>query len=140
MLFGKKKVKKEPLGKQRGLQVIMHYEGLPGFQQDFPCYIEPTENAVVFYNQNDDEVKLPYSQLKNVDLVKEEWFMGKYHNNPIKTGKGPGQKWFYVLAYTSSLGEEKYIALWFMGEIKIHKMMDIIKEKLSEKPAQSITL
>lgn len=140
MLFGKKKTENIPLGKQKGLQVIMHYEGLPGFQQDFPCYIEPTENAMIFYNSNNNKIKLPYAQLRTIDFVREEQFMGKYHNNPVKTGKGPGQKWFYVLTYTSSSGEEKYIALWCMGEMKIHKIMNTVQEKLRENPAQSITL
>lgn len=41
-MFGKKKA---PL--PEGIR-LMHYEGLPGFAQDAPCFMEQTAEALVF--------------------------------------------------------------------------------------------
>lgn len=41
-MFGKKK-EQLPAGTR-----LMHYEGLPGFMQDSPCFMEQTAEALLF--------------------------------------------------------------------------------------------
>lgn len=98
-------------GKKKKDLVLMHYEGLQGFKQDFPCNVKLDDEAVVFTNNNGGSAKLPLTQIQSLDSLPEVNFMGKHHNNPVSTAK-MGVKWFYIINYTSSSGESKYIALW----------------------------
>lgn len=130
MLFSKKK--KE--------LVMMHYEGLPGFKQDFPCKVDSDESNIIFTNEHNSVVNLPISQIQNIDSLPEMNFMGKYHNNPVNTAKTKNAvKWFYVINYTSSSGEAKYVALWGTDG-SIRKFFDELNAKLSSSSSGTITL
>ena len=89
--------------------VLMHYEGLVGFKQDFPCRAFIEDENILFKNDTTD-IKLAYNQIESIDYMPEMNFMGKYHNNPVNTSKTNAVKWFSVISYTSSSGEAKYIA------------------------------
>lgn len=91
---------------------IMHYEGLPGFRQDFPCNMKAEPDKVVFSNAEGSTVTLAAAQITGIDWMREDMFMGKYHNNPVNTSKSNAVKWFAVINYSSSSGESKYIAFW----------------------------
>ena len=104
----------------------MHYEGIPGFQQDFPCQLSVQEDVLVF-NQNGSIVKLPISKINGSEWLMETQYMGKYHNNPVSTAKiKTAMKWFYVIHY-----EDKFISLWALNS-KVKDFVDKIKPSASE--------
>lgn len=104
-MFFKKKDSNKPT-------VLMHYEGLQGFKQDFPCKASADEMYVIFENENGGIAKLSFKQITSIDYMPEISFMGKYHNNPVSTSKTAAVKWFSVVNYISSTGENKYLAFW----------------------------
>ena len=55
-MFGKKKA---PL--PEGIR-LMHYEGLPSFAQDAPCFMEQTAEALVFRRVEGPSVTLPLAK------------------------------------------------------------------------------
>ena len=114
---------------------LIHYEGLSGFKQDFPCMVTLDNDCVVFQNNDGNVAKLPYDRILKVDAMPEQNFMAKYHNNKAKTKKGT--VWFRVITYISSSGEEKYIALWDVG-IKVIKFFDQLESKLKKQPIETI--
>ena len=116
-------------GKKNKDVVLMHYEGLQGFKQDFPCNVKLDEEAVVFSNSNGGSAKLAISQIQSLDSMPEVNFMGKYHNNPVSTAR-MGVKWFYVINYVSSSGEAKYIAFWGTDSAT-RKFYDELNSKVS---------
>ena len=126
-LFGKKK-------NDASGMVITHYEGLPGFRQDFPCNMNITEDKIVFSNKEGSTVELAKAQVTNIDWMREDVFMGKYHNNPVSTAKGNAVKWFSVILYKSSGGEDKYIAFWEIG----HKANDYLKQNVQIAPTNTV--
>ncbi len=85
-----------------------------------------TEDKVVFSNKEGSTIDLKKSQITSLDWMREDMFMGKYHNNPISTAKGNAVKWFIVIHYTASSGEDKYIAFWEIG----HKANDYLKQNV----------
>lgn len=78
-MFGKKK-KELPAGAR-----MMHYEGLRGFNQDSPCFMERTEAGLVFRQMNGPAATTAY---------------------------GKAVKWFAVFHYTTQEGE-RMLALWY---------------------------
>lgn len=126
-MFGKKKEKLPGT-------ITNHYEGLPGFRQDFPCGMEVKENMVSFTNSEGAVVNLPIEKITMIDWMKEEQFMGKYHNNPVNTSKTNAIKWFSVISYNSN-GEDKYIALWDVASKTRSEL-----EKIHVAPQGEITL
>ena len=115
---------------------MIHHEGLPNFKQDFPCTVTLEGDCIVFAEKDGCTVKLPYGQILKVDAMSEVNFMTKYHNNKAKTKNGT--VWFRVITYTSSIGEEKYIALWNVDS-KTAKFFDGLGERI-KKEAAEITL
>lgn len=124
MLFSKKDKSKADKNEMN----IMHYEGLQGFRQDFPCTARLDEEGITFENKEGFSVGLAYSKLQSIEYMPELNFMGKYHNNPVSTAK-MGVKWFYVIHYISSSGESKYIAFWGV-DTKTSKFFDELKTKV----------
>ena len=104
-MFFKKKESNKPT-------VLMHYEGLQGFKQDFPCKVSKNETSIMFENENGGTAKLSFEQITSIDYMPETNFMGKYHNNPVSTSKTGAVKWFSVVNYVSSAHENKYLAFW----------------------------
>lgn len=78
-MFGRKK-KDLPAGAR-----MMHYEGLRGFSQDGPCFMERTEAGLVFRQTNGPAATTAY---------------------------GKAVKWFAVFHYTTQEGE-RMLALWY---------------------------
>ena len=71
-MFGKKKA---PL--PEGIR-LMHYEGLPGFAQDAPCFMEQTAEALVFRRVEGPSVTLPLAKVDSLDIMDERNFAAKY--------------------------------------------------------------
>ena len=67
-MFGKKKA---PLPECIRL---MHYEGLPGFAQDAPCFMEQTAEALVFRRVEGPSVTLPLAKVDSLDIMDERNF------------------------------------------------------------------
>lgn len=136
MLISERKIKMLFSKKKKDSRItLMHYEGLQGFRQDFPCKAETDDTCIIFTNENNGTAKLPYSQIQTIDYMQEVHFMGKYHNNPISTAK-MGVKWFSVVSYISSSGENKYLAFWSVDSTG-RKFFDEVRTKIS---SGSITL
>lgn len=72
MLFGKKK-KDLPAGVR-----MMHYEGLRGFSQDGPCFMEQTEAGLVFQQVNGPAATLPLEKVTGLEMMPERNFMARY--------------------------------------------------------------
>ena len=120
-MFGKKKA-------SNALRVI-HYEGLPNFNQDFPCTLTNDGINLIFETQTGNKVNLPISKVNQIERMPELNFMGKYHNNALTTAKS-GVKWFTVIHYQSSKGSDEYIAIWTV-DFKSAKFFEEIESQLS---------
>lgn len=119
MFFSRKKSKSDGI-------VISHYEGLPGFRQDFPCNVKVSDDILVFSNNEGKIVNLPIAQIQSIDtMVRERNFMARYHGNAITTSKGP-EKLYYVITYTSSSGATAYLAFWDTYNSKTNKFFESI--------------
>ena len=117
-MFGKK-------NKPKGLSVI-HYAGLPGFQQDMPCFMDIGEEAVVFSTTAGATVALPVSKIISVDVLPEANYMLKYHNANTSTAK-VGVKWYAAITYTAE-GGNQHIAVWYM-EVKTSKALYALQSR-----------
>lgn len=126
-MFGKKK--------NTNVLTVMHYEGLPNFNQDFPCTLTNEGNTLVFETQSGNKVNLPIDRIKQVERMPELNFMGKYHNNALTTAKS-GVKWFTVIHYQSANNSDEYIAVWTV-DFKSVKFFENITKNL---PTDEITL
>lgn len=126
-MFGKKK--------QSNVLKIMHYEGLPNFNQDFPCLLKNDGTNLIFESQAGNKINLPIDKINLIERMPELNFMGKYHDNALTTSK-LGVKWFTIIHYQSSNESNKYIALWTV-DLKSAKFFDEIKSSIS---IQEITL
>lgn len=123
MLFSKK-------AKNPSEMNIIHYEGLQGFRQDFPCTVKLDDEVLTFSNKEGFTISLAYSKLQSIDFMPEPNYMSKYHNNYVSTAKTKAAvKWFYVINYISSSGEAKHIAFWGV-DLKTSKFFDEIKTKV----------
>ncbi len=106
--------------------VISHYEGLPGFRQDFPCNAKISGDMLVFSNNEGKTVNLPIAQIQSVDtMVRERNFMARYHGNAITTSKG-AEKLYYVITYTNFSGATAYLAFWDAYNSKTNKFFESI--------------
>lgn len=114
---------------------LMHYEGLAGFKQDFPCTITLEDDFMVFQNHEGNVAKLPYDRILKVDAMPEVNFMAKYHNNKAKTKKGT--VWFRIITYTTSAGEEAYVAVWDVS-MKTMKFFDQLEARIKTAPTETI--
>ena len=72
-MFGRKK-KDLPAGAR-----MMHYEGLRGFSQDGPCFMERTEAGLVFRQTNGPAATLPLEKVTGLEMMPERNFMARYH-------------------------------------------------------------
>ena len=106
--------------------VIPHYEGLPGFRQDFPCNAKISGDMLVFSNNEGKTVNLPIAQIQSIDtMVRERNFMARYHGNAITTSKG-AEKLYYVITYTNSSGATAYLVFWDAYNSKTNKFFESI--------------
>lgn len=107
MLFGKKK-KDLPAGVR-----MMHYEGLRGFSQDGPCFMEQTEAGLVFQQVNGPAATLPLEKVTGLEMMPERNFMARYHGTAATTAHGKAVKWFAVFHYSAQDGE-RMLAFWWV--------------------------
>lgn len=97
-MFGRKK-KDLPVGAR-----MMHYEGLRGFSQDGPCFMERTEAGLVFRQANGPAATLPLEKVTGLEMMPERNFMARYHGTAATTAYGKAVKWFAVFHYTTQEG------------------------------------
>ena len=89
---------------------MMHYEGLPGFPQDGPCFMEQTEAGLVFRQTN---------------------------GPAATTAHGKAVKWFAVFHYAAQDGE-RMLAFWWV-DIKTGAVIQKLAVQIRAK-AQDYTL
>ena len=117
-MFGRKK-KELPAGTR-----LMHYEGLPGFNQDMPCFMEQTAEALIFRQVDGPTGTLPLEKLTGVEVLAEYQFAAKYRGNDIITSKTNAVKWYAVLTYS----EDKRLVFWTLGVKEINALRDLQKQ------------
>ena len=106
---------------------VMYYEGLPGFNQNFPSYINHNEQGLVFFKPNSDiTATLPYFKLLNFEIMPERDYMLKYHNEAVSTSKIKADKWYIVIHYRGE-SEPKRIALWGMPGSGLNALQEELK-------------
>lgn len=106
-MFGRKK-KDLPAGAR-----MMHYEGLRGFSQDGPCFMERTEAGLVFRQANGPAATLPLEKVTGLEMMPERNFMARYHGTAATTAHGKAVKWFAVFHYSAQDGE-RMLAFWWV--------------------------
>lgn len=92
---------------------MMHYEGLPGFLQDGPCFMEQTEAGLVFRQANGPAATLPLEKVTGLEMMPERNFMAWYHGTAATTAHGKAVKWFAVFHYAAQDGE-RMLAFWWV--------------------------
>ena len=92
---------------------MMHYEGLRGFSQDGPCFMEQTEAGLVFQHVNGPAATLPLEKVTGLEMMPERNFMARYHGTAATTAHGKAVKWFAVFHYTAQDGE-RMLAFWYL--------------------------
>lgn len=92
---------------------MMHYEGLPGFAQDGPCFMERTEAGLVFRQANGPAATLPLEKVTGLEMMPERNFMARYHGTAATTAHGKAVKWFAVFHYSAQDGE-RMLAFWWV--------------------------
>lgn len=92
---------------------MMRYEGLPGFPQDGPCFMEQTEAGLVFRQANGPAATLPLEKVTGLEMMPERNFMARYHGTAATTAHGKAVKWFAVFHYSAQDGE-RMLAFWWV--------------------------
>lgn len=92
---------------------MMHYEGLPGFLQDGPCFMEQTEAGLVFRQANGPAATLPLEKVTGLEMMPERNFTARYHGTAATTAHGKAVKWFAVFHYAAQDGE-RMLAFWWV--------------------------
>ena len=118
-MFGRKK-KELPAGAR-----LMHYEGLPGFAQDMPCFMEQTLDALVFRQMEGPAVTLPLSKINSVDVLEERNYMAKYKGHPASTSRTNAVKWYGVFTYDTT----KQVVVWFLSPKDGKVLWDLQKQR-----------
>ncbi len=95
--------------KNKNIIRVIHYEGLKGFNQNYPCTIEEKEHEFEIKKNNPELiVTLPKNKVVKIDSLSDNDFMQKYHNTI-----GTNDKMYYlVITYSSNDGSEKQIVFW----------------------------
>ena len=123
-MFGKKK-KELPVGSR-----LMHYEGLPGFPHDRPCFMEQTSEALIFRQVDGPVATLLLDKLVNVELMEERHFAAKYRGTGLNTSKTNAVKWYAVLTYSG----DKQLIFWYLGSKEAKALYDLQKLVVSKVP------
>lgn len=109
--------------KNKNIINVSHYEGLKGFNQDYPCTIEEKDDMFEIKKIKPEmTVTLPKQKIVKIDSLRENEFMQKYHNTMGTNNK----KYYLVITYQK--GEQTdYIAFW--GTAKEAIRFDDLKYK-----------
>lgn len=87
---------------------VIHYAGLIGFNQDYPCTIEIKDEVFEIKKIKPEMiVKLPKSKIVKIDSLKENEFMQKYNHT-----KGTNNMKYYLVITYKNDTETKEIILW----------------------------
>lgn len=116
---------------------MMHYEGLPGFPQDGPCFMEQTEAGLVFRQTNGPAATLPLEKVTGLEMMPERNFMARYHGTAATTAHGKAVKGFAVFHYAAQDGE-RMLAFWWV-DIKTGAVIQKLAVQIRAK-AQDYTL
>lgn len=113
-------------GKKEKGTSVMHFEGLPGFQQNMPCFINMDESNLLFTTKAGGSVTLPLAKIEHIDIMPELDYMQRYHNTGTTTAK-VGVKWFAAICYTGGAGPAR-IGVWYV-DLKASKLLYAIQER-----------
>ena len=120
-MFGKKK-KELPVGTR-----LMHYEGLPGFPADGPCFMEQTAEALIFRQVEGPTATLPLEKVTGLEIMEERHYAAKYRGTGLNTSKTNAVKWYAVFTYDGG----KHLALWCLGGKEIKELYTLQKKVAS---------
>lgn len=87
---------------------VIHYDGLKGFNQNYPCTIENKDDIFEIKKIKPEMiVKLPKSKIIKIDSLRDNEFMQKYiHSNGTNN-----MKYYLIITYKTD-NEEKEIIFW----------------------------
>lgn len=119
-MFGKKK-KELPVGTR-----LMHYEGLPGFPADGPCFMEQTAEALIFRQVEGPAATLPLEKVTGLEIMEERHYAAKYRGTGLNTSKTNAVKWYAVFTYDTG----KRLAFWFL-EPKQMKVLQTLQKQVA---------
>ena len=122
-MFGKKKPEFPGLP-------VMYYEGLPGFDQNFPLYFKPNSTVTA---------TLPYSRLLNFEFIPERDYLLKYHSEAVSTSKIKLEKRFIVIHYKAN-PEPKRVVLWGLQDKKLSTVRVELETALKKTMPESYIL
>lgn len=132
-MFGKKKTNFPGLP-------VMPYEGLPGFDQNLPAYLNHSESGVVFFKANSTiTATIPYTKLLNFEVMPEKDYMLKYHNEQTSASKIGAEKWYILIHYTGE-SESKHVSFWVLPGPKLNAVKAELKLAFEHATPQSYTL
>ena len=95
--------------KNKNIIRVVHYDGLKGFNQDYPCTIEEKEDVFEIKKIKPEmTVTLPKNKIVKIDYLRDNEFMQKYHNTLGTNDK----KHYLVIIYNSDENSEKQIVFW----------------------------
>lgn len=119
---------------------VMYYDGLPGFDQNFPAYLNHNEQGIIFFKPNSPvTVTLPYTKLLNFEFIPEKDYMLKYHNETLSASKSNLEKRFIVIHYKSDTGL-KQVVLWGLQDRKLSVIRNELETAFRNSVPQSYTL
>lgn len=94
--------------KNKNIINVIHYEGLKGFNQDYPCTIEEKDDVFEIRKIKPEmTVTLPKQKIVKIDSLRENEFMQKYHNTV-----GTNDKKYYLIITYQKEEQTDYIAFW----------------------------
>ena len=105
-MFGKKK-KDLPAGAR-----MMHYEGLRGFSQDGPCFMERTEAGLVVRQTNGPAATPPLEKGTGLEMMPERNFMARDNGTAATPAHGQAAKRVAGVHTTHPEGGQ-VLALWY---------------------------
>lgn len=109
--------------KNKNIISVIHYEGLKGFNQDYPCTIEEKDDTFEIRKIKPEmTVTLSKQKIVKIDSLRENEFMQKYHNT-----MGTNNKKYYLIITYQNEERTDYIAFW--GTAKEAIRFDDLKYK-----------
>lgn len=95
--------------KNKNIIKVVHYDGLRGFNQDYPCTIEEKDDSFEIKKIKPEMVvTLPKNKIVSIDSLNDNEFMQKYHNTIGTNDK----KYYLIITYNSDENAENQIIFW----------------------------
>lgn len=115
-------------GKKNKPIPAMHYEGIDGFQTDYPVQIEVKNSALEIRRIKPETlVTLSLDRINSISAMEESRFMLKYHGHATTTSKAKGiNKYYLIVEY-----DKGYLAFWGTAR-EYRKFLDLQEIQLTK--------